>query len=100
MKGIRTEYIELQDGRVNRNEWESLLGRLDAVGDEINRALNWSTRIEEQDCPHSKSCRPRQSFDYGLLLTYQQPNRNPLKEEYHEIEHEGQGGRHLSRSKG
>jgi len=47
MKGIRTEYIELQDGRVNRNEWESLLGRLDAVGDEINRALNWSTRIEE-----------------------------------------------------
>ena len=47
MKGIRTEYIELQDGRVNRNEWESLLGRLDAVGDEINRALNWTTRIEE-----------------------------------------------------
>ena len=47
MKGIRTEYIELQDGRANRNEWESLLGRLDAVGDEINRALNWSTRIEE-----------------------------------------------------
>ena len=47
MKGIRTEYIELQDGRVNRNEWESFLGRLDAVGDEINRALNWTTRIEE-----------------------------------------------------
>ena len=47
MKGIQTEYIELQDGRVNRKDWESLLGRLDAVGDEINRALNWTTRIEE-----------------------------------------------------
>jgi hypothetical protein len=47
MKGIQTEYIELQDGRVNWNEWKSLLGRLDAVGDEINRALNWTTRIEE-----------------------------------------------------
>jgi hypothetical protein len=45
MKGIRTEYIELHDGRVNK--WESLLGRLDAVGDEINRALGWATRIEE-----------------------------------------------------
>lgn len=44
MKGIQTEYIELQDGRVNRKDWESLLGRLDAVGDEINRELNW-TRI-------------------------------------------------------
>ena len=42
MKGIQTEYIELQDGRVNRKDWESLLGRLDAVGDEINRDLNWT----------------------------------------------------------
>ena len=82
MKGIRTEYIELRDGRANRNEWESFLGRLDAVGDEINRALNWTTRIEEPGSgvriartPHS--CRLRQHFDYGLLLTYQQPNRNP-----------------------
>ena len=47
MKGIQTEYIELKDGRVNRNDWESLLGRLDAVGDEIKRALGWATRIEE-----------------------------------------------------
>jgi hypothetical protein len=47
MKGIRTEYIEMQNARANRNEWESFFGRLDAVGDEINRALNWSTRIEE-----------------------------------------------------
>lgn len=47
MKGIQTEYIELQDGRVNRNEWESILGRLDALADEINRALGRSTRIED-----------------------------------------------------
>ncbi len=45
MKGMQTDYTEMQDGRVNK--WESLLGRLDAVGDEINRALNWTTRIEE-----------------------------------------------------
>jgi hypothetical protein len=37
----------MQDGRVNWNDWESLLGRLDAVGDEMNRALNRTTRIEE-----------------------------------------------------
>ena len=42
MKDIQTEYIELQDGRVNQKDWESLLGRLDAVGDEINRELNWT----------------------------------------------------------
>jgi hypothetical protein len=47
MKGIQTEYIELQDGRANRNRWESLLGRLDAVGDEIKRALGWATIMEE-----------------------------------------------------
>ena len=48
LKGIRTDYTELRDKRVYRNEWESLLGRLDALGDEINRALARSTtRIEE-----------------------------------------------------
>jgi hypothetical protein len=45
MNSIRKDYTELRGGRVNK--WESLLGRLDAVGDEINRALNWTTRIEE-----------------------------------------------------
>ena len=47
MKDIQTEYIELQDGRVNQKDWESLLGRLDAVGDEINRALGRAISIEE-----------------------------------------------------
>ena len=35
-----------------------------------------------------------------LQLKYQQANRKPIKEEYYEIEYEGQGGRRLSRSKG
>ena len=54
MKGIRTEYIELRDGRANRNDWESLLGRLDAVGDEINRELNW-TRMPTLQKVHSQT---------------------------------------------
>jgi uncharacterized coiled-coil DUF342 family protein len=47
LKGIRTDYTALREKRVYRNEWESLLGRLDALGDEINRALARTTRIEE-----------------------------------------------------
>ena len=39
LKGIRTDYTELRDKRVYRDEWDRLLGRLDALGDEINRAL-------------------------------------------------------------
>jgi hypothetical protein len=47
LKGIRTDYTELRDRRVYRDEWESLLGRLDVLGEEINRALARTTRIEE-----------------------------------------------------
>ena len=47
MKDIQTEYIELQDGRVNQKDWESLLGRLDALGDDINAAMARPARIEE-----------------------------------------------------
>ena len=47
LKGIRTDYTELRDKRVDRNEWNSLLRRLDTLGDEINRALARTTRIEE-----------------------------------------------------
>jgi hypothetical protein len=47
LKGIRTDYTELRDRRVYRNEWESLLGRLDVLGEEINRVLARTTRIEE-----------------------------------------------------
>ena len=47
LKGIRTDYEALRDRNVSREEWDSLLGRLDALGDEINRALTRTTRIEE-----------------------------------------------------
>jgi hypothetical protein len=47
LKSIRTDYEALRDRSVRREEWSSLLGRLDALGDEINRALTRTTRIEE-----------------------------------------------------
>lgn len=47
LKGIRTDYTALRDRRVYRNEWESLLGRLDVLGEELNRALARTPRIEE-----------------------------------------------------
>jgi hypothetical protein len=47
LKGIRTDYAELRDRRVYRNEWESLLARLDTLGVEIDRAFAKTTRIEE-----------------------------------------------------
>jgi len=47
LKGIRTDYKELRDRRVYRDEWDKLLVRLDALGDEINRALDRPAKIEE-----------------------------------------------------
>ena len=39
LKGIRTDYSELRDKRVYRDEWDKLHIRLDALGAEIDRAL-------------------------------------------------------------
>src|SRR4030042_476493 len=47
LKGIRTDYTELRDRRVYRDEWDRLLGRLDVLGEEINRAFVRPARIEE-----------------------------------------------------
>jgi len=47
LKGIRTDYTALRDRSVYRNEWENLLDRMDALEDEINRAMVRTTRIEE-----------------------------------------------------
>ena len=47
LKGIRTDYTELRDKRVYQDEWDRLHGRLDALGEEINRALARPARIEE-----------------------------------------------------
>ncbi len=47
LKGIRTDYTELRDKRVYREEWENLLRRLDALDNEINRSMTRPARIEE-----------------------------------------------------
>ena len=50
LKGIRTDYTALRDKEVSRDEWDRLNGRLDALGEEINRALARPaspSRIEE-----------------------------------------------------
>jgi hypothetical protein len=47
LKGIRKDYTELKGRSVYRNEWQSLLERIDALEDEINRAMTRISRIEE-----------------------------------------------------
>ena len=47
LKGIRTDYEALRDRNVSREECDNLLRRLDALGDEINRALTRTARVEE-----------------------------------------------------
>jgi nicotinamide mononucleotide adenylyltransferase len=47
LKGIRTDYSALRNKMVYRSEWESIHVRLDVLGDEINRALSSTTRIQE-----------------------------------------------------
>jgi hypothetical protein len=47
LKGIRTDYEVLRDRMVQRDEWYALIGRLDALGDEIDRALERSAKYDE-----------------------------------------------------
>jgi len=44
---MRTAHIKPIGATIKRNEWEGILGRLDVLADEINRALGRATRIEE-----------------------------------------------------
>ncbi len=46
LKIIRTDYAELRDKIVYQEEWDRLHGRLDALGEDINRAHAQTTRIE------------------------------------------------------
>ncbi len=46
LKNIRTDYTVLKDRMVYREEWDSVLGRLDTLRDEINRALGQTARME------------------------------------------------------
>lgn len=47
LKVIRTDYELLRDRRVSREEWNTLHARLDVLGNEINRAISRTTRIDE-----------------------------------------------------
>jgi hypothetical protein len=47
LKGIRTDYEALRDRIVYQEKWNSLHNRLDALGDDIDRAYNRTVRIEE-----------------------------------------------------
>ena len=47
LKGIRTDYMVLRDKKVHQEEWNALQGRLDVLGNEVNRAVSRTARIEE-----------------------------------------------------
>jgi hypothetical protein len=47
LKVIRTDYDQLRDRRVYRDEWDGINGRLDALGAEIDRGASRTTRIAE-----------------------------------------------------
>jgi hypothetical protein len=47
LKGIRTDYEGMRDRNASQEEWNTLLGRLDVLGDEINRALARTTGMEK-----------------------------------------------------
>lgn len=47
LKGARTDYTELRNRKVYRDEWDKLLERLDLLDERISRALDRPARIEE-----------------------------------------------------
>jgi hypothetical protein len=47
LKGIQIDYAELRNKSVSREKWDSLHGRLDVLGAEIDRALGRTPRLEE-----------------------------------------------------
>jgi hypothetical protein len=47
LKGIRTDYSALRYKMVYQEEWNVLQHRLDMLGDDVNRALSRTTRMEE-----------------------------------------------------
>lgn len=53
LKGIRTDYTELRDKAVYRDEWDMLHGRLDVLDQEINRALIRPARVEGMEMPRN-----------------------------------------------
>jgi hypothetical protein len=75
LKGIRTDYMELRDRRVYRDEWDRLIGRLDALGEDINRALGRTTMRIEEPKNGDRIVSLQRSIDDGRIN-----GRLPLKE--------------------
>jgi hypothetical protein len=73
MNGIRTDHTKLSGATVNRNKWESILGRFDSLADEISRALGRSTRIEE---PKSdiRNIQSQKMIEHGKIRTHFLPS--------------------------
>jgi hypothetical protein len=95
--GLSTVYgtVKMHNGTINI---ESQLGQ----GTKVNIYLPLLKPEIVNTMPIPLACHMEDKVlsDDVLRLKCQQANRKPLKEEYYEIEHEGQGGRCLSRSKG
>ncbi len=47
LKGIRTDYMGLRDKVVSHEKWDNINTRLDVLGEEINRTLARTPKIEE-----------------------------------------------------
>ena len=67
MNGIRVNPTGIRG--VNQNEWEHILGRLDTVADEINRALGRVTSIEEPGSGVRITLTPRVVVSGRTLIT-------------------------------
>jgi hypothetical protein len=46
LEDIRRDYLALIDKRVYRNDWDELMGRIDVLEDEINKAMALPPRLE------------------------------------------------------
>jgi hypothetical protein len=47
LKVVRKDYTELREKKVSQRQWNKLQGRLDVLGEEIDKALARTTKIEE-----------------------------------------------------
>lgn len=57
LQEIRTDYELLRNKRIYRQEWDTLHGRLDLLGDDVRKAQTRSTRSEASDHSSDNSAR-------------------------------------------
>jgi hypothetical protein len=68
MNGIRVNPTGIRG--VNRNEWESILGRFDSLADKISRALGRVTSIKEPGSGSRIARTPKGVVPGGTLMTH------------------------------